>query len=210
MLYANNKRLSFRQQCFRYENTQNQSGRSERSDAARQQPSMGTQAPGLAVLFKLVALGGQWLPYQEMAKQMYLSQFETHAAMQRLVACRLARTDEDGSVRPIMQVLHPFVFYGAAYVYPAVRTEITIGFATAYGAAPMKEHVLYADEFPPVWPHAEGTVRGLGLLPLYANAPLAAREDSTLAQMMTLFDALRIGQAREREKAGELLALRLR
>ena len=164
----------------------------------------------LAVLFKLVALGGQWLPYQAMAKQMYLSQFETHAAMQRLVACRLARTDEEGSVRPIMQVLHPFVFYGAAYVYPAVRTEITIGFATAYGAAPMKEHVLYADEFPPVWPHPEGTVRGMGLLPLYANAPLAAREDNTLAQMMTLFDALRIGQAREREKAGELLALRLR
>jgi hypothetical protein len=27
---------------------------------------------------------------------------------------------------------------------------------------------------------------------------------------MTLFDALRIGQAREREKAGELLSLRLR
>jgi hypothetical protein len=164
----------------------------------------------LAVLFKLVALGGQWLPYQEMAKRMYLSQFETHAAMQRLVACRLARTDEDGSVRPIMQVLYPFVLYGAAYVYPAVRTDITIGFVTAYGAAPMKEHVLYADEFPPVWPHAEGTVRGPGLLPLYENAPLAARDDNTLAQMMTLFDALRIGQAREREKAGELLAARLR
>ena len=164
----------------------------------------------LAILFKLVALGGQWLPYQEMAKQMYLSQFETHAAMQRLVACRLARTEEDGNVRPIMQVLHPFVFYGAAYVYPAVRTQITIGFATAYGAVPMKEHVLFADEFPPVWPHAEGTVRGPGLLPLYENAPLAARDDVTLAQMMTLFDALRIGQAREREKAGELLAARLR
>jgi hypothetical protein len=163
----------------------------------------------LAILFKLVALSGKWLPYQEMAKQMYLSQFETHAAMQRLIACRLARAAENGSVRPIMQVLHSFVFYGAAYVYPAVRTEITIGFPTAYGAAPMKEHVLYADEFPPVWPHAEGSVRGPGLLPLYANAPLAARDDGNLSQLMTLFDALRIGQAREREKAGELLVLRL-
>jgi hypothetical protein len=164
----------------------------------------------LAVLFKLVALGGQWLPYQAMAKQMFMSQFETHAAVQRLMACRLARPEEDGSVRPIMQILHPFVFYGAAYFYPAVRTEITIGFPTAYGAQPLKEHVLFADEFPPVWPHPEGTVRGPGVLPLYENAPLAAREDNALAQMMTLFDALRIGQAREREKAGALLAERLR
>ena len=102
----------------------------------------------LAVLFKLVALDGQWLPYQEMARQMFLSPFETHAAMQRLVACRLARAADGGGVRPIMSALHPFVVYGAAYVYPAVRTEITIGFATAYGAAPMKEHVLFADELP--------------------------------------------------------------
>lgn len=164
----------------------------------------------LAVLFKLVTLGGEWLPYQSLAKQLFLSQFETHAAVQRLIACRLARPDEAGGVRPVMQILHPFLFYGAAYVFPAIRTEVTIGFATAYGAPPMKEHVLFADEFPPVWPHPDGLERGPGLLPLYADAPLAAREDGALAQLMTLFDALRIGQAREREKAGELLAQRLR
>jgi hypothetical protein len=164
----------------------------------------------LAVLFKLVCLRGQWLPYQELAGQMRLSQFEAHAAVQRLIACRLARVEEDGSVRPVIQSLHPFVFYGAAHVFPAVRTEITIGFPTAYGASPMREHVLFADEFPPVWPHAEGTTRGPGLLPLYPDAPLAAQTDNALAHLMTLFDALRIGQAREREKAGELLAQCLR
>jgi hypothetical protein len=164
----------------------------------------------LAILFKLVCLRGQWLPYQELATQMRLSQFEAHAAIQRLIACRVVRVEEDGSVRPVMQLLHPFVFYGAAYVFPAVRTEITIGFPTAYGASPMREHVLFADEFPPVWPHAEGTTRGPGLLPLYADAPLAAQADNTLAHLMSLFDALRIGQAREREKAGELLAQYLR
>ena len=164
----------------------------------------------LAVLFKLVALAGQWLPYQEMARQMFLSPFETHAAIQRLVACRLARTAEGGGVRPIMSVLHPFVVYGAAYVYPAVRTEITVGFATAFGAAPMKEHVLFSDELPPVWPHPEGKVRGQGLLPLYEKAPLAALEHAALAELLTLFDALRIGQARERTLASQLLEERLK
>ena len=101
---------------LRYENT-NRSGRPERSDAARQQPSVALKPQDLAVLFKLVALGGQWLPYQEMAKQMYLSQFETHAAISGWWL-PFSPNGRGRSVRPIMQVLHPFVFYGAAYVYP--------------------------------------------------------------------------------------------
>ena len=109
----------------------------------------------LAVLFKLVALGDRWLPYRELGKQMHVSPYEAHASTRRLVECRLARTENDGSVRPIMQGLHPFVVHGAARFFPAVRTEITLGFPTAHGAAPSKEHVPHSEELPPVWPHAE-------------------------------------------------------
>lgn len=165
----------------------------------------------LAILFKLVALAGTWLPYKEMAKQMFLSQFEAHAAMQRLVAARLAR-EEGGQIFPIKQSLQSFVLSGAAYVYPAVRTEITIGFPTAYGASPLREQVMFADQFPPVWPspEGEGTARGPGMLPLYEKAPYAALADRALYEMFSLFDALRIGQAREQNLAGGLLAERLR
>jgi hypothetical protein len=140
---------------------------------------------------------------------MFLSQFEVHAAAKRLVAARLAREDNKG-VWPILKVLHPFVIYGAAYAYPAVRTELTIGFPTAHGASPLNEHVMFANEFPPVWPHEEGKVRGPGILPLYPNAPLAAREDRALYHLLALFDALRIGQARERDLAGRMLEERMR
>jgi len=163
----------------------------------------------LAVAFKLVALHQQRPPYRDLAKQMFLSQFEVHAAVKRLVAARLAREDDKG-VWPILKVLQPFVVYGAAYAYPAVRTELTIGFPTAHGASPLNDQVLFANEFPPVWPHSEGKVRGPGILPLYANAPLAANEDRALYQLLALFDALRIGQAREREMATRMLEERMR
>ena len=54
-----------------------------------------------------------------------------------------------------------------------------------------------------------GIVRGQGLRPLYENGPLAALEDNALSELMTLFDSLRVGQARERVLAGGLLVERL-
>jgi hypothetical protein len=163
----------------------------------------------LAVAFKLVALREDRPPYRELAKQMFLSQFEVHAAAKRLVASRLAREDEKG-IWPILKVLQPFVLYGAAYAYPAVRTDLTIGFPTAHGTRPLNEQVMFANEFPPVWPHRDGQVRGPGILPLYPTAPLAAKEDGALYQLLALFDALRIGQAREREMAWRELEQRMR
>lgn len=67
----------------------------------------------------------------------------------------------------------------------------------------------HADELPPVWPHPDGPVRGLALAPLYPSLPLAAAGDAELYALLALFDALRIGRAREREIAGRLLRERI-
>ncbi len=87
---------------------------------------------------------------------------------------------------------------------------MTIGFPTAYGMSPLKEKVLFADENRPVWPSAEGTTRGMTLLPLYEKAPLAALEDRALNEILALLDALRIGAARERQFAMDMLEERFR
>jgi hypothetical protein len=42
------------------------------------------------------------------------------------------------------------------------------------------------------------------------NLPLAAKSDPALYELLALFDALRMGQARERELASRLLEERLR
>jgi hypothetical protein len=161
----------------------------------------------LAVAFKLLGLDAKWT-YAVLAKAVYLSPFEAHAAVQRLGAAGLA-TLIDGTLHIIKPNFKNFVLHGAIYAYPSVRTEVTIGFPTAYAAAPLKGDMPYTNDMPPVWPHAEGTVRGVGLLPLYPKLPLAAIEDPALYEKLALFDALRMGQARERKLVAELLAERL-
>lgn len=158
----------------------------------------------LALAFKLALLRGERLSYKELGQQMRLSQFEAHAATKRLLAARLVY-EVEGVIRPVMAAFQAYILYGAPYTFPPVRGEMTIGFPTAYGVSPLKEKVLFADENPPVWPNPEGTHRGVTLQPLYPNLPLAAQDDIALYELLALFDALRIGQARERELAAALL-----
>ena len=148
----------------------------------------------LAVALKLVVQRGAWLPYATLAKQLRLSAFEAHAAVQRLMVARLA-VERDGSVHPVMA---------------ALRGEVTIGFPTAYAVPPLRDMVLFSEDMPPVWPHPEGPARGPTLLPLYEKLPLAARDDAAFYELLALFDALRMGQAREREIASRLLEERLK
>jgi predicted nucleotidyltransferase len=162
----------------------------------------------LAIAFKLVALKGRWLPYADLGEAMRLSRFEAHAAVQRLMAARLVAQIE-GPPAPVSAALRAFVIYGAPYAYPAVRVELTRGFPTAHGVAPLKDMMAETGEPPPVWPHPEGIARGPGLLPLYESLPLAARDDPALYELLALFDALRAGQAREQELARTELSKRL-
>jgi hypothetical protein len=57
----------------------------------------------------------------------------------------------------------------------------------------------------PVWAHPKGTVRGVSLAPLYPSVPGAVVKDKRLYAILALFDALRSGQARERNAAQKLL-----
>lgn len=161
-----------------------------------------------AVALKLVAMKGQWLPYAALGEVMRLSRFEAHAAVQRLMAAKLLAAI-DGQPKPVLAALRPFAIWGAPYTYPPVRDEVTIGFPTAHGVPPLSEKVLASNEPPPVWPHPDGVMRGPGLLPLYENLPLAAKGDPVFYELLALFDALRAGQARERELARKLLEERL-
>lgn len=162
----------------------------------------------LAMAFKLVCLAGQKLPYAALAQALHMSQFEAHACMARLRGARLLAEVNDMPTL-VMAAFRPMVLHGAPYFFPAVRGEITMGFPTAYGVEPLKSKVLFADELPPVWPHADGPVRGSTLLPLYPKLPLAAMADQPFYELLALFDALRIGQAREREMARKFLEERL-
>ena len=86
---------------------------------------------------------------------------------------------------------------------------MTRGVPTRYAASPLKQHLEQGKEPPPVWPYAEGSVRGYSYAPLHKNVPKAALADPRLYELLVLVDALRDGKAREREIAVKELTKRL-
>ena len=89
-------------------------------------------------------------------------------------------------------------------VRPAVKLPLVAGVPTSHSAP------AFAGVFAPgstdfVWPHPNGAVRGVGIEPLHPAVPFAATQDAKLYELLALFDALRVGKARERGMALERL-----
>ena len=115
-----------------------------------------------------------------------------------------AEAAADNPVRPHAPNLAEFALHGARYAFPAVRLPLVAGVPTSHSAP------AFAGVFAPgstdfVWPHPNGTVRGVGIEPLHPAVPFAAMQDAKLYELLALFDALRIGKARERGMALERL-----
>lgn len=83
------------------------------------------------------------------------------------------------------------------------------GLPTLYGASPISEKLVPSAETLPVWPDPEGEVLGSSFLPLYKSAPKAARRDPSLYELLVIVDAIRGGNARERNMGVEELQRRL-
>jgi predicted transcriptional regulator len=110
----------------------------------------------------------------------------------------------DNPVRPHSHNLAEFALHGAKYAFPGVRLPLVVGVPTSHSAP------AFAGVFAPgstdfVWPHPNGSVRGVGVEPLHPSVPFAAMQDAKLYEMLALFDALRVGKARERGMALERL-----
>lgn len=162
--------------------------------------------------------------------QLGISASEVHGAMNRAAAATLLDFNQR---RPRTTQLLEFLEHGIRYVFISRRGEITRGVPTAFSAPPLSDLLsrpLHAFDniltraaanaagaptvtpppIPLVWPHPEGAVRGESFEPLYPSAVDAARRDGKLYECLALIDALRIGRAREKNLAIDLLAERLK
>ena len=154
------------------------------------------------VLAKLLLEKGK-RPYSVVAGEIGMSASEVHAAIQRLGKAGLVDME---SRRPIKGTTQEFLFHGVPYAFPASLGGPTRGVPTAHAAPPLKSQLGGASGSPiPVWPDAEGTVRGFAIEPLHPSAPRAARNYPEFYETLALIDALRDGQVRERQMAREEL-----
>ena len=169
---------------------------------SNRQPSLKPQ--DLYVLLALLGRGGGNATYPDLAAQTGLAASAVHSALKRAVAAGLAMI-QDRRPQLLKPQLREFLLHGAKYAFAPVWGTLTRGVPTGYAAAPLNTIIAPSADPVPVWPHAKGSARGLSLAPLYPSVPEAALRDERLYAMLSLFDALRAGQARERNAARQLL-----
>ena len=163
----------------------------------------------VVVLLKLVVLGPKPWTFQSLAMELSISQSEVHAAVRRAVAAQLMTNATTATGRPVRAALLEFLIHGVKYAYPPDRGHLTRGVPTGYAAPPLNQVIVGSSDPPPVWPYAEGTVRGVAFAPLYRTVPQAAMRDSRLYELLALVDGIRDGRARERDFAVKELESRL-
>jgi hypothetical protein len=173
---------------------------------------MSLKPQDLIVALKL-AVSGMSASYAGLAASLGLNASEVHTAVQRAVQAQLlvdtahdalAKNSKLGNIRVHRQNLLEFVLHGAKYAFPAEKTSLTVGVPTSH-SAPVFKGVFVPGSDDWVWPYAEGSHKGVGLLPLHPCVPMAVLADAQLYAALALLDALRAGRARERKMALEKL-----
>jgi len=161
----------------------------------------------IVVLLKL-SLESMRPPYLQLAEDLHVYPSEVYASIKRARSSHFVQQVEEHD-RLNRSALLEFLLHGIRYVFPAEKGALTRGVPTAYAAAPLRYSIAPGSDPPPVWPYAEGPVRGYSFSPLHKNVPQAALEDARLYELLAIVDAVRDGRAREREIAGRELKKRL-
>jgi len=156
----------------------------------------------VVVLLKLVTIGDRRWTYSGLAGELGMSASEAHAAIRRLSAAHLFLPDSS-------TVFHgntvEFLVSGVRYAFPPEWATQTAGLPTAYAAPPLSAQIIPGRALPPVWQSPHGNTVGIALQPLYRSVPDAAYQDPQLYELLALVDALRIGRARERILAAQMI-----
>lgn len=142
--------------------------------------------------------------FRELAEAVGLSVGESHNSVKRLEVARLFQAHHHAANIP---ALLEFIVSGVPYVFPGELGPETRGVPTAHSGPALGEVLSSVDTV--VWPSVEGHARGLALTPLLRQAPRMVERNQRLYRWLTVVDALRIGRARDRSLAREVLSREL-
>jgi len=166
----------------------------------------GIKPQDIVILLKVTVLeDGRWR-HVDLAEGLGLSQTEISFALDR---CKTAGFIDSAKKMVLKSALLEFLVHGLKYTFPAKPGPVCRGVPTAHSAPPLSKTIVSSEEDRYVWPWDDGKVRGQAIEPLYPNAPLAAKNDQKLYELLALVDAVRAGRAREQAIAVRELEARL-
>ena len=134
--------------------------------------------------------------FSQLGATLGLSQSTVCEALQRLKGAGLVRP---GTREPNRRALRDFVEHGARYAFPPSFGGEVRGVPTAHSGPSLRHEFDGGDEV--VWPDGKGQMHGRALAPLYPNAVSLPSRAPEVYDALTLVDAIRGGQARERNAA---------
>ena len=164
----------------------------------------GMRPHDIAILLKIVAKGGEKWYMKDLAKELRISASEVSESINRSVIADLIGQDKK-SVRKLS--LLEFLKSGIRYVYPIQPGPLTRGIATAHSALPLNQEIQSTEHY--VWPYGKGNLRGQAIQPLHPQIPEACLHDQKYYELMALTDAIRVGKAREKNLAYEMIKKRI-
>ncbi len=141
----------------------------------------------------------------QIARDLLMSPSEVGQSIER---SRLAGMVDPQKRIPLRHAVLEFVLCGLRYAFPAIVGPVSRGLPTAHSAPPLAR-LISGEQESYVWSWSRGTHRGQTILPLYHTVPEAAASLPPLHEMLALIDALRVGRARERNLAREILEERV-
>ncbi|MFM9947081.1 MAG: hypothetical protein ACKV1O_04010 [Saprospiraceae bacterium] len=158
----------------------------------------------LVVLLKLlIGAEGSWNQIF-LAKSLFISQSEISESLKRSAYARLLQNNgKEVARKPFMDLLQ----HGVPYIFPQQPGVEVRGIPTAHSAEPLVNLINSSENY--VWPYAKGHMRGHSILPFYPSVVQAVELDSQLYECLALIDAIRVGRARERNLALELLTKKI-
>lgn len=157
------------------------------------------------IILLMLCLADKTILQKDIADRAKISRAATSIAINRLVDINLLAADRQQVMK---RNFMDFLIYGMPYVFPAKLGAVTKGIATHISAEPLKKFFSATQNF--VWPYASGKIVGQSIKPIYHSVPDIIGAEVQLYEALTLIDALRIGQAREKKKAISLLKKLLR
>lgn len=185
----------------------------------------GMKSQDIVVLLKLVSLqeddqqsdaglqeprGDDVYSVRNLEALLGISKTEINASINRSLSSGLLGKDrESGRPKPNRRNLHNFIVHGLKFAFPAKPGAMTRGLPTAFAAPMLKSQLISGGEYIYVWPYAEGRDIGQSVKPLFKNVPEAVQNDERLYEYLALVDAIRLGNQREANLAGERLSERL-
>jgi len=142
--------------------------------------------------------------YAQLGADLGISSSSAHQSVRRLAAAGLLRP---GTRTVNRLAFREFLEHGVRYAFPARPGIEARGVPTAHAAPPLSSHIVSAHAY--VWPSAVGPSSGQSVTPLYPAAIRLPDRCPSVYESLALVDALRVGQARERKLAAEVLARKL-